>query len=29
MFTVLGGVAGFAAGKYIQGNGKVMFKKSK
>jgi alanine dehydrogenase len=29
MFTVLGGVAGFAAGKYIQGNGMVMFKKSK
>lgn len=29
MFTVIGGVAGFAAGKYIQGNGLVMFKKSK
>ena len=29
MFTVIGGVSGFAAGKYLQGNGLVMFKKSK
>lgn len=29
MFTVIGGVAGFAAGKYLQGTGVVFFKKSK
>jgi hypothetical protein len=29
MFTVIGGVAGFAAGKYVQGKGKVLFTKSK
>lgn len=29
MFTVLGAVAGFAAGKYLQGQGSVLFKKSK
>lgn len=29
MFTVIGGVAGFAAGKYLQGTGIVLFKKSK
>jgi hypothetical protein len=29
MFTVVGGVAGFAAGKYLQGTGVVLFKKSK
>ena len=29
MFTVVGAVAGFAAGKYMQGQGSVIFKKSK
>jgi hypothetical protein len=29
MFTVIGGVAGFAAGKYLQGTSPVIFKKSK
>ena len=29
MFTAIGAVAGFATGKYLQGNGIVMFKKSK
>jgi|APFre7841882793_1041355.scaffolds.fasta_scaffold00188_15 hypothetical protein len=29
MFTVIGGVAGFAGGKYLQGTGIVLFKKSK
>lgn len=29
MFTAIGGVAGFAAGKYLQGTGVVLFKKSK
>jgi hypothetical protein len=29
MFTAVGAVAGFAAGKYLQGTGVVLFKKSK
>jgi hypothetical protein len=29
MFTAIGAVAGFATGKYLQGNGIVFFKKSK
>jgi hypothetical protein len=29
MFTVIGAVAGFATGKYLQGTGVVLFKKSK